>query len=252
MLTAPHIANPLSTKSWIVYNGSLEDRENERFNIRDTDQGLNVDFMSYANWHLANKDSEALLNTTTLLHHSEKTLQTFFKHFAVSGTVSINGLNGPEKTVYEDNSFAAFSGDTTNGTLSTRIEILAMNEVATWLSLGILFILIIILSVLIVSLQVVYPSSCMQRHVECLADVLVMVAGSDELKRLVHEQGVEGLEKCDVETRLGWFRDKRGVVRWGIEVVDGDVEWLEGPESSAEIEDVQDDNSIDETRDRAP
>jgi hypothetical protein len=127
-----------------------------------------------------------------------------------------------------------------------------MNEVATWLSLGIIFILIVILSVLIVSLQVVYPTSCVQHHVECLADVLVMVAGSDELKRLMHEQGLEHLETCSVETRLGWFRDKRGVVRWGIEVVDGDVEWLEGPKSSAETERVPSENSLEETRDRAP
>jgi hypothetical protein len=90
MLTTPYIANPLSVKSWIVYNGNLDDRENERFNIRDTDQNLNVYFMSYSNWHLANKDSAALLNTATLLHHSEKTLQTFFKHFDLFVIVVIN------------------------------------------------------------------------------------------------------------------------------------------------------------------
>jgi hypothetical protein len=68
-----------------------------------------------------------------------------------------------------------------------------MNETATWFSLGIIFFLI--LSILILSLQVVYPSSCMQRHVECLADVLVMVAGSEELVRMVHERGVRVSEK---------------------------------------------------------
>jgi hypothetical protein len=31
----------------------------------------------------------------------------------------------------------------------------------------------------------------MQRHVECLADVLVMVAGSEELVRMVHERGAK-------------------------------------------------------------
>lgn len=99
-----------------------------------------------------------------------------------------------------------------------------MNKVATWLSLTILFLLMIILITLIVALQVVYPSTSMLRHVECLADVLAMVAGSDELVRLVNEVGVEGMEKAGIKTRLGWFRDTRGVVRWGVEIVDGDVE----------------------------
>lgn len=79
----------------------------------------------------------------------------------------------------------------------------------------------------------------MQRHVECLADVLLMVAGSDGLLQLVHERGVEGLKKSDVITRLGWFRDRRGIVRWGIEIVDAEgVEWIDGPEESVEDEEV--------------
>jgi hypothetical protein len=126
-----------------------------------------------------------------------------------------------------------------NGTFSERIEILVMNETATWLSLAIIFLLIVILIILIVSLQIVYPSTSMQRHVECLADVLFMVAGSDSLLRLMHERGVEGLKKSDVITRLGWFRDRRGIVRWGIEIVDAEgLEWTDGPEESVEDEEV--------------
>ncbi|KAF2124604.1 hypothetical protein P153DRAFT_326988, partial [Dothidotthia symphoricarpi CBS 119687] len=233
LLTAPHIIDPLYTRTWLAHNKSIEDTESERFNIRDRERGLNVDFMSYANWHLAGKDSAALLESTTLLAHSEKTFQTFFKHFVNSDSANLNGIPGnvngnnglPLRPTYED----VLSPDEVNGTLATRIEVLAMNETATWLSLVIIFLLILILIVLIVSLQIVYPSSCMQRHVECLADVLVMVAGSDELIRMKRERGVGGFEKSGVKTKLGWFRDRRGHVRWGVEVMGRGVEWVEGP-----------------------
>jgi hypothetical protein len=225
LLTAPHIIDPQYPRTWLAYNKSIEDTDNERFNIRDRERGLNVDFMSYANWHLAGKDSAALVNTTTLFAHSEKTFQTFFKHFANTGTANLNGIPGNgygNRPTYED----VLSPDNINGTFTTRFEVLTMNETATWISLVIIFLLIVILSILIVSLQAVYPSSCMQRHVECLADVLVMVAGSDELTRVVRERGVEGFEKSEEKTKLGWFRDRRGVIRWGVEVVGKDVEWF--------------------------
>lgn len=114
-----------------------------------------------------------------------------------------------------------------NGTVSQHMEILALNETATWLSLSIIIILGVILVILTVSLQVVYPKSSMQHRVECLADVLAMVAGSDELAKMVRDEGVEVMKESGVRTKLGWFRDKRGVVRW-------DVEWLDGPEKSTD------------------
>jgi hypothetical protein len=119
-----------------------------------------------------------------------------------------------------------------NGTFTECIKVLAMNETTTWLSLSIIFLLIIILVVLIASLQIVYPSTSMQHHVQCLADVLLMVAGSDELVGLVHEHGIIGVENSGVKTRLGWFKDKRAVARWGIEVADGHVEWMGAPEEN--------------------
>jgi hypothetical protein len=213
--------------SLLVFNGTIEDLSSERFSVRDSDRGLNMDFMSYSNFYLANKDPDALLDPDVLFRHSEKTFQTFFKHFVAKGAWPKGDGEGG-MMAYEP---FMLNDDQLNGTISERIELLAMNETATWLSLGILFFLIIILVVLIVSLQIVYPSTSMQRPVECLADVLSMVAGSDTLVRLAHERGEEGLEKSGVMTRLGWFRDRRGVVRWGIEVVDAEgIEWLDGPE----------------------
>jgi hypothetical protein len=232
LLTASHIIQPPTSSSWLVYNRSIEDLSSERFNIRDTDKGINMDFMSYANFHLANKDPTALLNSTALFEHSEKTFQTFFKHFAATGKWNYGGV--PKSTVYDD--FSSGRTDKLNGTLTERMEILTLNETATWLSLTIIFLLIIILVVLIVALQIVYPSTLMQHHVECLADVLLMVAGSDQFVSFVHENGIAGVRDSSVKTRLGWFRDKRGVVRWGIELADGDVDWVDGPEESVEEE----------------
>ena len=231
ILTAPHIITPLEPRSWLVYNKSLEDLGTERFNIRDTDRGLNMDFMSYANWHLADKDSAALLDPSTLFKYSEKTLQTFFKHFAATGQrpSSLSYTGKWQSTVYTDTELNMYTRKESevNGTFTKRIEVLAMNETATWLSLAIILLLIIILVVLIILLQVAYPSSCMQQHVECLADVLVLIAGSDALLALLHERGVEGLKESSVKTRLGWFRDRRGVVRWGIEIEDAEgIEWV--------------------------
>ncbi|KAH6629098.1 hypothetical protein C7974DRAFT_312103, partial [Boeremia exigua] len=224
LLTAPSIIQPAYSTSTMVYNQTIENLGAERFTLRDTDKGTNMDYMSYANYVLANKDATALLNTTALQKYSEQTFQTFFKHFAASANWTYNSYSLSRAAYEVDGSTEEF-----NGTITQRIEALSMNKVATWLSLSILFLLTVILVVLIVALQTVYPRTSMRRHVECLADVLAMVAGSDELVRLVNEIGVEGMEKAGIKTRLGWFRDKRGVIRWGVEVVNENVEWVEGP-----------------------
>lgn len=227
LLTAPHIVEPMKPRSWLVYNKSIEDVSNERFSIRDPNRGLNMDFMSYANFHLAGSNPTTLLNNTALFEYSEKTFQTFFKHFATKGKWT---YGGPAKSSVYDNDYGPGSAEEVNGTFTERIEVLAMNETATWLSLGIIFVLIAIIIVLIISLQIIYPKDSMQHRVECLADILLMVAGSDEFVKLVHDRGVAGLEESDVKTKLGWFKDKRGVVRWGVEVADVDVEWVDAPE----------------------
>jgi hypothetical protein len=227
LLTAPHILEPLKSSSQLVHNGTLEDVFSSRFSIRDTAQGLNMDFVSYASYILAGAQPTALLDGATLQVHSEKTLQTFFKHFVTSGRWT---YGSEEKTAaYEDTMWYA---DRADGEVSERIEVLTMNAVATWLSLGIVFLLMGILCVLIVVLQVVYPREAMQRRVECLGDVLGMVAGSDGLVGLVREGKIVGEGP---KMRLGWFRDRRGTVRWGVEAV-GEVEWVDGPEEEVDQE----------------
>ncbi|KAF3042745.1 hypothetical protein E8E12_009756 [Didymella heteroderae] len=230
LLTAPHIVEPQMRSSMMVANHTIENLAAERFAIRDTDKGTNTDYMSYANFVLANKDPTALLNTTLLQKYSEKTFQTFFKHFVTSANWTYGGEASMSRAAYEELSGYQQQNEKFDGVVTERIEVLSMNKVATWLSLTILFLLMIILVIIIVALQVAYPRTSMLRQVECLADVLAMVAGSDELVRWVNDVGVEGMERAGIKTRLGWFRDKRGIVRWGVEVVDGCVEWVDRPE----------------------
>ncbi|KAF3048700.1 hypothetical protein E8E11_007746 [Didymella keratinophila] len=197
----------------MVANHTIENLAAERFALRDTDKGTNMDYMSYANYVLANKDPTALLNSTLLQQHSEKTFQTFFKHFVTGANRTYGGEGSASRAAYEYHEAYWAQNEIFDGINTERIEVLSMNKVATWLSLTILFLLMIILIILIVSLQVVYPRTSMLRHVECLADILAMIAGSDELVRWVNKIGVEGMERAGIKTRLGWFRDKRGVVR---------------------------------------
>ena len=84
LLTAPHMVEPQMHSSMMVANHTIENLAAERFALRDIDKGTNMDYMSYANFVLANKDPTALLNSTLLQQHSEKTFQTFFKHFVTS------------------------------------------------------------------------------------------------------------------------------------------------------------------------
>ena len=59
------------------------------------------------------------------------------------------------------------------------------------------------------------------RNVECIADMLVLMAGSERLLNLIKEKGVEKLIKEDkVKPRFRWVQDSSGVMRWRIELVE--------------------------------
>lgn len=88
--------------SLMVSNHTIENLAAERFVLRDTDKGMNMDYMSYANYVLADKDSTALLNTTLLQQHSEKTFQTFFKHFVTSANWTYGGESSVSRVAYEE------------------------------------------------------------------------------------------------------------------------------------------------------
>ena len=90
-------------------------------------------------------DPNVLLDTDVLLNYTQRTFQTFFQHFA-SQTKWLDG----QMMAYE--STTADESKQIEVTLTQRIETLNMVPSATWLSLAIIFILIIILAILIVAL----------------------------------------------------------------------------------------------------
>jgi hypothetical protein len=184
--------------------------------------------MSYATFHLAQKNSTTLLDLARLAALSEKTLQMFFKHFATMDVRIYTST--PRQAVYD--SYQGPVRARFEGKITQPVKILTLNETTTWLSLTIIIILILIFAVLIVARQIVYPSSSMQHPVECLADVLVMVAGSEEFVEVVRESRISHKE---MRTKLGWFRDRREMVRWRIEVVGGEVDWVDGSEGEEKV-----------------
>jgi hypothetical protein len=183
-----------------------------------------MDFMSYANLFQANMDPLALLDPTTFEKYSQRTFQTFFQHFA-SKAKWIDG----QSMVYEKLTDPA--AEKIEVTTTQRIETLTMVPSATWLSLAIIFILIVILSICIVVLKIVYPHDIMRNNIECLADVLVLIEGSEALLQCAERHDARMLMDDGLRTRLGWFKDREGVVRYGIEIVDAPgVEWIGKPD----------------------
>ncbi|KAF1960511.1 hypothetical protein CC80DRAFT_532175 [Byssothecium circinans] len=230
--------------------GSFEDVGkgvlNNAFRFRDQVRGLNMDLMSYSMYELAGQDPEALLNYTTLTTHANRTFQTFFQHFVnnklskteggwayqkineklegLGRPVDINGTAMPNRTyaVLDTNNTVAAS-------VSNRVQVLYVSPLATYLSVGITIWLIGTTAV-ITCIQRKYTSSLL-RNVELIADVLVLVAGSDRFLELVQEKGIALKRNSDVLTKLGWFKGRDGQVRWGIEVVGGReaIEWVDPP-----------------------
>jgi hypothetical protein len=78
--------------------------------------------------------------------------------------------------------------------------------VAFWISTSIL-IWIIITSVVFIAVQGHYLGG-LHRNIECIADVLVLIAGSGRLLAIIEEKCVYTILREDkILTRLGWFRD---------------------------------------------
>jgi hypothetical protein len=217
-----------SNSPFVEYQGyyqpfDFENLDDERFNIRDTRRGLNMDFMSYANLFKVDMDPLTLLDPDTLLNHTQHTFQTFFQHYA-------------SQTKWLDGSMMAYEtrddgGDKLDVIITERIQTLVMVPAATWLSVAIIFILMCILIFLTRTLKTLYPRTVMERNVECLADLLLLIENSEEFLGYAEKYNVHELKHSTLLTKLGWFVDSSGVAKWGIEVVDGNViRWIERPE----------------------
>ncbi|GME59599.1 uncharacterized protein LTHEOB_4547 [Neofusicoccum parvum] len=231
LLAAAHITI-ISVANDISGYGA-ENLNDNTFTFRDRAQGLNLDYMTYAMYALADKDPTALLNTTTMERLAQRTFSTFFQHFASSNVPmdtggwayqTINASLPPE--IAEQRSKMLNLSDVpvsqTNRTavvrVDTRAEMLNMSPVAVWLSVGILAWLIMT-TIIIAAVQRRYLKN-LDRNIECVGDVLVLIAGSEKLLQLVRERGTEGLrEDRNIKTKLGWFENSHGESRGGIEIV---------------------------------
>ncbi|USP74676.1 hypothetical protein yc1106_01950 [Curvularia clavata] len=221
--------------------------QDNAFVLRDIGNGINMDLMTYSMYNLANRDPQALLDYKTLAANAGKTFETFFQHFVSNGLSletgglayqkiddhSMDDLGSPiawNGTALPQRNYASQNTNrTAEAQVSNRIQVLHMNTVATYLTVSII-VWLIATTVVISFLQRKYTSTLV-RDIQLIADVLVLLAGSDNLLELLQERGFEVKKAEDISTMLGWFKDRSGEVRWGVEVVGGRnaVEWVEAP-----------------------
>jgi hypothetical protein len=227
--------------------------------ITDPDLGINVDLMSYVSYKRSEQSNpEALIDQETLLKQSQVTFSLFFKHFVNSGMSSdIGGWafqkfgsrlvvepraqgyykpstysplvplhshsflpNGDPAPQFEDVPPRSINQNGT-ATITTSVEILSINKKAFWVATGILVSLACIMVTFII-LNQVYLGGIIG-NVECIADKIVLIAGSERLLALVREKGIEAIVKEDkIHTQLSWFEDADGKKRWGIELTESD------------------------------
>lgn len=195
MLTAADTLH-ISGASHIV-GYTHEDLNDNTYNIRDEINGLNMDFMSYSMYSMADKDARKLLDPEDYTKLAQKTFTTFFQHFVSNhipdsggwGYQKINAslpsdlgpilereksgyLPGTTASTYQDDMRPiSHTNRTITGQASQRVQLLQMNATAVWLSIGIMGWLIVTTTVIAV-LQKRYFGSLV-RNVECLGDVLV-------------------------------------------------------------------------------
>ena len=210
--------------------------------MRDNTTGLNLDFMSYAAYAQVGFDPTALLDPEVLASTSQKVFSTFFQHFVNSDLSRESGgyvyqprgmelkINAPMDDMpvqympgdsiapkFED--IVRNTSATTTAETSTQVEVLKMNLVAFWIATSILIWFIITIVILGFVQRKYYGG--MMRNIECIADVLVLAAGSERLLEVIREKGFDAIVKEDkILTRMGWFRDGDGTMRWRIDLVE--------------------------------
>lgn len=186
------------------------------YNMRDDTTGLNIDFMSYAAYADVGYDPTALLDAKTLAERSQKVFSTYFQHF-MSNNISSEYGNwvlqpigqqlhvGPPMSFmptqyapggslapnFED--FARNTSRTVTVTISSYVEMLRINTVAFWIATSILTWLLITIGIF-ASVQQRYYGG-MMRNVECIADILVLIAGSERLLTAIRENGIDTILK---------------------------------------------------------
>lgn len=242
-------------------NDCYEDDTDRTFTYRAP--GVNLDYMSYSMLQLAGNNQESLLNYTKLQELAEITFTTFFQHFA-SQDVLLDGSGGwvfqranetlpydlpPPDIQYDATKVgparvAVVASPSITATVSQPVEILRMSRVAVWLCIVILaWLIITTIAILVLKNRYFSP---LLRGVDTIADVAMMVAGSERYLELARREGASGLRADKTfRTRLGWFKTGAGEVRWGIELADDDtVQFLSDEEVKLIFEEDGDENGM--------
>lgn len=217
-----------------------EESTDQAYTFRDHDLGLNLDLMTYAMYVQTGRIPDVLLNATVMASTTQRVFQTYFQHFVSTGW-AFQTINeslpsdltpplGNDRNLLEQREYPKLN---TNRTVIARLEedadVLHMSERATWISVAIL-VWLTVTTIFVMGMQIKHRH-LMLRNVECIADVLVLIAGSDNFLKLVEERGAALENDKSTFTQLGWFRKSNGEVRYGIEVVGGEnaVEWIDAP-----------------------
>ena len=231
-----------------------ENMRDSTFNFRMP--GMNVDYMSYSMLTQVNQDKQALLDLDTLYHHANRTFSTFFQHY-VSSNVSVKsggwayqkiGATLPvDLSPRQDGEPEAnprpisHTSHTVEAKVATEIKILRMSPLASWLCMSIL-VCLVVTAILILLVEKRYLAN-LHRGVKTIADIAILVAGSHALLSYLKTHGIDSKNAdADVKTILGWFRDREGQERWGIELVgdESGIKWLEDDREDGEDEDSED------------
>ncbi|KAI0843591.1 hypothetical protein F5Y06DRAFT_7055 [Hypoxylon sp. FL0890] len=202
-----------------------EDTGDQTFNIREP--GLNVDLMTYSMLSLVNNDHDALLDLGTLERTAQQTFTTLFQNFASNNVSFETGgyvfqplneslpadLDTPQKRA---DTPPADSTVTLN--VSRPVELLQMSKPAAWICMLILAYLIIASVILAIASR--RYTKMLLRKIDSIADVAVLMAGSEKLLNLAREKSMKDMKNDHAtKARLGWFTGADGAQRWGIELL---------------------------------
>ena len=229
-------ASDISALSATARSGyqDTESLDDQTFNIRK--QGMNLDYMSYSMFSLVEFDPTSLLNPTTMEQTAQQVFSTYFQHFASSSLTTAQGGWAFQKlderlpadlTDVTDNSTVSppthpRTGEMVSVDVIQPVEVLRMSRVAAAIALAVLLWLLMSTSAL--AWRSKAYKARLRWRVETIADVLLMVAGSENLLAMLQDKGL-GNMKADLNATamLRDFTTKDGNVRWGIELTNGEV-----------------------------
>lgn len=219
-------------ESWNIATENLDD---QTFNIREP--GLNVDLMTYSMLSLVDYDHEALLDPDTLQSTAQRTFTALFQNYASNNVSYTSGgyvFQSPNEALPSDldtpvpsnnNKRADTSSSDSSITLHVQrpVELLKMSKAAAWICMLILGYLIVATVILTVASR--RYTRMLLRKIDSIADVIVLMAGSDKLLKEAREKSKAQLKADRVtKAKLGWFTGADGTQRWGIELVGTDDE----------------------------